>query len=176
MNKTSTGVDFFGRAQSTNANKNTSSVLHLNHSDPEEQDLLKQIRNKVDQFKSNKGSLCVLDQKLNTTNLKLIDILFVKLKRDVTFKNKQEDIRMLQKIIREKVNATNHEVINSAMIDQLYGKIHKQYYEDLMMKDANIELSNCWIANANALNKFDAKSKSLLLNKNSFNITNKDYQ
>jgi len=32
---------------------------------------------------------------------------------------------MLQKIIREKVNATNHEVINSAMIDQLYGKIHK---------------------------------------------------
>ena len=44
-----------------------------------------------------------------------------------------------------------------------------------MMKDANIELSNCWIANANAMNKFDAKSKSLLLNKNSFNITNKDY-
>ena len=82
---------------------------------------------------------------------------------------------MLQKIIREKVNATNHEVINSAMIDQLYGKIHKQYYEDLMMKDANIELSNCWIANTNAFNKFDAKSKSLLLNKNSFNITNKDY-
>ena len=82
---------------------------------------------------------------------------------------------MLQKIIREKVNAKNHEAINSAMIDQLYGKIHKQYYEDLMMKDANIELSNCWIANANAMNKFDAKSKSLLLNKNSFNITNKDY-
>ena len=85
---------------------------------------------------------------------------------------------MLQKIIREKVNKNNHEVINSSMIDQLYGKIHKQYYEDKMMKDANLELSNCWVSNANAvtMNKFDAKSKSLLLHKNSFNIVHKDFQ
>ena len=85
---------------------------------------------------------------------------------------------MLQKIIREKVNKENHEVINSSMIDQLYGKIHKQYYEDKMLKDANLELSNCWVSNSNGvtMNKFDAKSKSLLLNKNSFNIVHKDFQ
>ena len=40
MNKTMTGAEF-ARASSTNANKNSSSVLHLNHSDPEEEDLLK---------------------------------------------------------------------------------------------------------------------------------------
>jgi hypothetical protein len=38
-------------------------------------------------------------------------------------------------------------------------------------------LSNCWVSNSNGvtMNKFDAKSKSLLLNKNSFNIVHKDF-
>ena len=84
---------------------------------------------------------------------------------------------MLQRIIGDKVNVKNHESINSALIDVLYGKIHKQYYEELMMKEANGQLANCWVDNTNAvnMNKFDSKSKSLLLNKNTFNNTFTNY-
>lgn len=83
-------------------------------------------------------------------------------------------MRMLQRIIRDIVNKKTHEAVSSALIDQLYGKIHQKYYDDLMMKEANSELANSWIANGNdhVFNNFDAKSKSLLLNKNQFSGMN----
>ena len=44
-----------------------------------------------------------------------------------------------------------------------------------MMKDANHALENSWIrndSNDHIFNNFEAKSKSLLLNKNQFNMIN----
>lgn len=46
-----------------------------------------------------------------------MEVLFVKLKREVTMKNKDEDQKLLRRIIYQLVNKKQYETINSALID-----------------------------------------------------------